>query len=473
MSAEISLQAASRRILEDAGRPLNARKLLQLGERTGAFGEASPTMDVLRAALADAEGVSEVRRGVFTIRGPDDPPAPAPKPARAPAPRAEEPEGLPKRRRRRTRTRDRLGAQPSAPVSMEDAAQEAGDALDRESLRRGLWERARSAAEALVGDDAAEREDLEEDHYEAPATAEPEPLAPESPPSERVVSEPAAPAPPPVVRAELASDPYRENRAEAEGPPDEGERRNPALAEIVATDTLVESAIAALRQAEQPLSLGEIGRRVDRGAKPGTGLKAALRSENARRAANGLRAPFVIHYDGRVALSEWGMSERFRELEAQIHEALAEQREILRRELLSRVAGLGDLAFEQVLVMLLEQQGYDTVKVVHRQPGGNLALVATRGDETLAALARRAWSETGVGTVQTMCASLPTFGARRAVILTVGTFSDEAIEAASTQPVELVDGRGLAARLHTAGVGIASHRPACQYLDLAFFESLE
>ena len=277
----------------------------------------------------------------------------------------------------------------------------------------------------------------------------------------------------PARSREPRAGPYRENRAEAAGPPDEGERRNPALAEIVATDTLVDSAIAALRASGRPLNLGEIGRRVDCAAKAGIGLKAALRSENARRAANGLRAPFVIHYDGRVALSEWGMTERFRELEAQIQAALAEQREILRRELLARVAELGDLAFEQVLVMLLEQQGYDTVKVVHRQPGGNLALVATRGDETVAVVARRAWSQTGVGTVASLASNLPTFGASRAMILTVGTFSEEATEAAARLPVELVDGRALAARLHAAGVGIATHRPACQYLDLAFFESLE
>ncbi len=279
-----------------------------------------------------------------------------------------------------------------------------------------------------------------------------------------------------AAAATVTEAPYRERRqTPAPAPAPEAERRGPALPEIAPTDVLVSRALAALERSGRPLPIDALG-----GGSESRGVRAALLAENARRSAAGLRAPFVVYFNGTVGLSAWGLSERFLQLEETIQAATAEQREIVRRDLLARVAGLGDTAFEQVVVMLLEQIGYANVRVVHREAGGNLALLATydQGSAALtsAVVARRAWKTIGRDTVRALREGLAQFGASRGVVLTVGTFGPDARdEAARTDrpTLVLVDGAGLARLLYDQGIGLATVRPVVRSVDAAFFESLE
>lgn len=278
--------------------------------------------------------------------------------------------------------------------------------------------------------------------------------------------------------------PYREKRAESGGAVAvgsvESDRRAPKLPELSRTSTLVAAALAALRAAGGSLSLGELAARVDATAEGGAvGLRAALVAENARRDQAGLRAPFVVHYGGDVGLTEWGLSARYRALEAQVQEALAEQRELVRRDLLGRVGDLGDAAFEQVVVMLLERLGNHAVEVVHRQPGSVALTVSRFADgesEKVAVVARRSWNPINADTVRRLRDTLSHFEAGSGLVLTVGTFAATARNEARLDGqahMRLIDGAGFAALLHEHGIGLASHQPVVHFVDVAFFESLE
>ena len=71
MTATVRLLQTAHRLLEEAGRPLSARRILRAGQQSEAFEGEAPDLDTLNAALAVgvAEGrVVEMRRGVFAGR---------------------------------------------------------------------------------------------------------------------------------------------------------------------------------------------------------------------------------------------------------------------------------------------------------------------------------------------------------------------------------------------------------------------
>lgn len=293
-------------------------------------------------------------------------------------------------------------------------------------------------------------------------------------------SEPATPKADPLeVPLAQSRRPYREKRKAQVEP--ESERRAPALAEVGPTSTLVSAALAALRGHGSPMSMSALAEQVDATAESGAvGLRAALRADNVHRERAGLRPQFVAHYGGDVGLTEWGLSARYRALEKQIHEALAEQQELVRRDLLARVGDLTDAGFEQVMVMLLEQLGHHGVKVVHRQTG-TVALTVSRplgggSREAIAVVARRSWGPIKDGTIRRLRDSLANFEADSGLVVTVGTFAASARAEARQDGlahVRLIDGAGLAGLLFEHGIGLASHQPVMRHLDAAFFESLE
>lgn len=293
-------------------------------------------------------------------------------------------------------------------------------------------------------------------------------------------SEPAAPKADPLeVPLAESRRPYREKRTAQVEP--ESERRAPTLAEVGPTSTLVSAALAALRGHGSPMSMSALAEQVDATAESGAvGLRAALRADNVHRERAGLRPQFVAHYGGDVGLTEWGLSARYRALEKQIHEALAEQQELVRRDLLARVGDLTDAGFEQVMVMLLEQLGHHGVKVVHRQTG-TVALTVSRplgggNSEAIAVVARRSWGPIKDGTIRRLRDSLANFGADSGLVVTVGTFAASARAEARQDGlahVRLIDGAGLAGLLFEHGIGLSSHQPVMRHLDVAFFESLE
>ncbi len=514
------LQDAARRVLEEAGRPLSARRIQQM------MPEPAPDLDALKAALAagatNGGGLREVRRGVFALSTGEPEPPPAPEDAGGSVEVIDDDEAPRRRRRRRIRPTELVGDRPAASLSVDDAVAEAEAEPDRDALRRKLWAKVRARAEQVVAQSPSGVGDDEDHPVESrppeaePAPAEstevaPEPAVEVEVPAAREAAPAVAEEAPPASSAEVATDPkaalkaklaarrrtpekaelpepvggrqpYVERRVEeAPAPPEEQvERRAPELPELAPTNALVQAAVAALRESGVPLSVDALAERVGAQGLATTGLRAALLAENTRCASGGLRSPFVIRYAGTIALSEWGLSARYRALETSVQASLAEQREIVRRDLLARVGELGDRAFEQVVVMMLEQLGYENVAIVHRQRGGNLALRAARdeggGPEITAVVARRSWNSMKPDTVVALRDSLDHFSASRGLLITMGTFSRAARREASRgdRPVvHLVDGAGLARLLFEHGVGLSSHRPLVSYVDVAFFESLE
>lgn len=550
------LREVARRVLRDAGRPLNLRRILRAAADADLLPDPSTDVDALRAALLDAPDVREVRRGIFGLT--DAP--------------AESGEGDPgdddsggRRRRRRPRAIDMAGEAPAAPTSVEDAA-ELLDSVDRSALRRRLWEKVRATAEAVVGqssDDADdegedafaegasedaveaprrrgrrrrrgrdeprpavddvdedEAEDEDEEGDEGGATSEAAGAAPDEAPGTRTriadrlrrrrrsgpddaqaeasasAAEVPSSAPPPpapavdgdpksALRRRLAArraetgepPPYAERRADPDPRPAGEERRAPVLPVVRATEALVRAAHDALERHGGPLHIDALTEAVaEADDQPTTGLRAALLAENARRQAAGLRPPFVVQYAGEVALTRWGLSDRYLALEQSVEGALAELRELVQRDLLARLAELSDVAFEQVVVMLLEQLGHRDVEVVHRQSGGTVALTVTEpSGGRLAVVARQAWSNIGPDTVRRLRGSLAHFGADAGLVLTLGDFTEDAHHAAgggAQAAVRLIDGARLATLLYEHEVGLRGHAPRVRFVDVPFFESL-
>ncbi|MBU1432724.1 restriction endonuclease, partial [Myxococcota bacterium] len=223
----------------------------------------------------------------------------------------------------------------------------------------------------------------------------------------------------------------------------------------------LEAVYAVLRVQGAPLSLERLSSAsgLDRAA-----LKRALIDENHRLAA--IRAPLQIMGE-LIGLTEWGLSPRFLALEAQIHAALAEQAEILRRDLLTRVGDLSDAAFGLLLELLLSRQGYADARLIH-QEAENMAFTATRNGQTWAILARRGWRPVPAQTLDAFAAALPQLGAQRGVFVTMGGYEAPPRDAA----LECLDGAAFAAALVREGVG-ARGEGLSRRLDVDFFALLD
>ncbi|MCA9546540.1 MAG: restriction endonuclease [Myxococcales bacterium] len=176
MGASDSLVKTAHALLVEAGRPLNARRLLAMGAAQKMW-PVGLDANGLSDALADAPGIQILRRGVFAAAA--APPAEAPpasvaegvpprrtRPSKASALDEDEfdgPEATPsdrdfddrdKRRRKRTRSIDLVGATPAAPLTVEDATEAARrGADDRDGLRRRMWARIQREAAIAAGMD--------------------------------------------------------------------------------------------------------------------------------------------------------------------------------------------------------------------------------------------------------------------------------------------------------------------------------
>ncbi len=390
-------------------------------------------------------------------------------------------EGPRRRGRRRRRDRDdrTRGPQPAAAAE----AAEDDDADRDDGSEAALDEAAGEAPDAKSR--IADR--LRRRRRSAPAEGEPsaEAPAPEVPSRAPAVAPVVEGDPKAALRRRLAArrteggeaPPYAERRADPDPRPAGEERRAPVLPVVRATEALVRAAHAALEAHGAPLHIDALTEAVaEADDQPPTGLRAALLAENARRRAAGLRPPFVVQYAGEVALTRWGLSDRYLALEQSIEGALAELRELVQRDVLARIAELSDVAFEQVVVMLLEQLGHRDVEVVHRQSGGTVALTVTEpSGGRLAVVARQAWSNIGADTVRRLRASLAHFGADAGLVMTLGDFTAEAHDAAgggAQAAVRLIDGARLAALLYDHEVGLRGHAPRMRFVDVPFFESL-
>jgi hypothetical protein len=337
--------------------------------------------------------------------------------------------------------------EPLTPTPRKVADNSAADILARLSARRRVRP-AQAVPQPVVAAPVVAAPVVTAPVVAAPVVAAPVVTAP-------VVAAPVVAAPvvaAPVVAVPVVAAPAREETRPPR-PAEEG------LAAQVRGVLLAEDRTASMRRIAE--RLGE-----EAGA-----VRAAVVADNARHAAAGQRSLFVLLPDGSVGLSEWTLTERYLDLEEKIQHALAEQEEMVRRDLLDRVANLSDAAFEQVVTLLLERLGHDDVRTVHRQ-GSTLALLTHRDGEPVAIVARRARSVVGLETVQALEASLPRFHADRGLLVTVGEFDDKARQAARKASVQLLDGAAFARALYTHDIGVSRHQPTFRYPDAAFFAGL-
>jgi hypothetical protein len=509
MTSTDKLVQLARGLIEDAGRPLNARRLFAMGRDQGIWPEGVAISD-LQAALDDAppeSGIGMVRKGVFgrTDAEPVSPVEPAAKVQPELVVDEDEPMGMDRdsdrgsdrrgrggdRKRRRVRTADLLGGTPAAPISIDEAMKAARRAdRDTSSLRRTLWTRIQAQAAAVVGE-GGDGPAIERPAPSAPPGAiapvifEPDvaPMVDVAPAQASVLEaavepEAASPAPAPaarVVEADLEPErPYVQERSPAV-PHDGADRRQPVLKAIASTSEVVALAIDSLRAAEGPLTLPALAETIEAKGYQAASLRAVVRAENARLVEAGLRPVFEVQYDGQVDLVERSLSSTYLSLEAKLHESIAEQHELVRRDLLARVGSLSFEGFERIVRLVYERAGYTDLSVVMRR-GQSLLLTATRqpSRQVVVVLARQVWSATGATTVNTVRGGLKAFGAEAAMLVTLGTFTEDARETAaeSGAPVELIDGEGFARALWRHGVGLAAHRPTLRFVDGAFFSGL-
>ena len=224
----------------------------------------------------------------------------------------------------------------------------------------------------------------------------------------------------------------------------------------------------ALLDADVPLNTEALAERlsVTAGA-----ISAAVLSANASAAANNRRTPFAISIDGRLGLTAWSLSRRYQELETRIQGALREQAELVRTDIIERVAALSDEGFERVLLILLDRQGFRDVQVLQRA-GSTVAVLGRRDGERTIVIGHRTSAKLGAESVDAVRDSLEALRATAAIVVNIAGFSADARNTARRTEVSLVDGRALSRSLYTNGVGLVTHRPAMAYMDGAFFAGL-
>lgn len=449
-----ALRRVSCKVLEIANRPLNARKIRHLAIAEGLVDSSAPEMRAWRDALKDgANGITEVRRGIFALGAGDAPRAPR-------APRAL-PENTDRQRRRRPRLIDLVDDTPLGPLSVEEAAGASAKGT-QEVVRARQWETMRRAMAATSGAKliSTERQTAPEPATPEPAPepATPEPATPETPPKsapQKSVSKAPAKAPakgsraaPKAVAPPKSDRFYREHRGRSE--PVAVERRAPRL-------TPDGAALALLDQLRCAADGHVEGRPHD--------LDIAV-SDNAARAELGFRPRFRLS-SGNISLTERGLPGRYLELEAMIEEAVAEQRELVKRQLVSRVAALSVDAFTALVERVLSALGHGEIEVVLGRPDSVLLTSVRPDGGKTACLARQGWQDIGEKTVRALRGGLEQLGADRGLVLAVGRFTDGAQSAsvATNGPVvQIVDGAAFASLMTKQGIGVEIARPALLYL---------
>lgn len=274
---------------------------------------------------------------------------------------------------------------------------------------------------------------------------------------EPVATEPSAPEP----SAPEASEASAEKRAPRR------QRRPARTQQPVAGGSLADRIGHCIAEADAPLDHHRLAEQL--GAAEAS-VRAAILGANNRANAAGHRAPFAIDLDGRVGLSQWSLSRRYRMLEERIDAALREQRDIIREDLLMRVGELSAEGFERVVRMCADGMGFEDLQVIERDADA-VTLLGQRDGEATAVIAHRTPDALDTDAVD-LSERLAELDAVFGVIITTSSFTDAAREASRRGAARLIDGRSFARLLYTQGVGLISHRPVIRYIDHAFFTSL-
>ncbi|MEO6420373.1 MAG: HTH domain-containing protein, partial [Polyangiaceae bacterium] len=193
-------------------------------------------------------------------------------------------------------------------------------------------------------------------------------------------------------------------------------------------------------------------------------LSAALRADNMRRTAGGLRARFRFAQGGRVAPTDWSLGSDLARLEQDVVAAVERYREASRRMLLRRMQELPGHAFMELALLALERVGMTQIRPVRRAgaPGGeaHFACVHRTGTDEIrtAIVLRKDGRELGRERVSDLRGALHHYGpAAAGWLITTGQVLSGAREEASSAgaaPIALYDGLSFCKLLEENDVGV-------------------
>jgi restriction endonuclease Mrr len=210
-------------------------------------------------------------------------------------------------------------------------------------------------------------------------------------------------------------------------------------------------------------------------------VAAAIRADNARRAANGQRIRFRF-VGGRVALTDWLLGGELARLEAEAQAAVERYREASRRALLRKLQELPGHALVELVLLALDRAGLGQIRAVRRpgMPGGESHFSAVQrtafGEVKTALVVRRDGREIGRERVADLRGSLHHYGpAVAGWMVTTGQVLSGAREesaAPDALPIALCDGMGLVRLCEENDVGVVRARMPIALPDVDLLEAL-
>jgi HB1, ASXL, restriction endonuclease HTH domain/Restriction endonuclease len=209
---------------------------------------------------------------------------------------------------------------------------------------------------------------------------------------------------------------------------------------------------------------------------------AAMRADNLRRSASGLRQRFRFATGNRVALTDWTLGGELPRLEQEAVAAVDRYREASRRALLRKLQELPGHALIELVLVALERVGMTNLRAVRRagSPGGEAHFAAihkTGADSIPTAIAiRKDGRELGRERVTDLRGALHHYGpASAGWLVTTGqclTGAREEAAAPGAAPVALYDGIALCKLLEDIDVAVIKTRLAIAIPDLELLETL-
>ena len=248
-------------------------------------------------------------------------------------------------------------------------------------------------------------------------------------------------------------------------------------------------ALAGLDRAQGPASIRTLAEQLSRRGKASSDpmlaaaqVASTVRADNLRRTALGQRPRFRFASQGRIALTDWSLSQDVLKVEQDALIAVERYRDASRKMLLRRLQELPGHAFIELALLALERVGMTQLRSVRRagSAGGEAHFAAvhkTGTDDIRTALViRKDGREIGRERVSDLRGALHHYGpAQAGWLVTTGQILSGARDEAGTPnagPVALYDGLSFARLLEDHGVGVLRTQVTVAIPDLDLLETL-